>query len=218
VIEIINKVFLHDTHRSSDKPDSISATGLLGSKFRIKQFLIDTPKDPSLIDIKFKRSSTLGSAFHAYAEEALKGDPGFVTEKYMEREVTIDDITYTISGSFDGLVKTAGGWCLFDYKTGYGKDRKEDQLRKDTMQLSIYRWLLNGTYDVADTAFVLFVSMSNNVTESYTVELRSEEYIQNWIEETIWTALNTTSSDCQKGVRYNACDYCDIICNERRIK
>jgi hypothetical protein len=154
---------------------------------------------------------------HSRFEEAFKDDPTIVSEKYLERNIVIDGVTYTISGSFDGIVKTAGGWCLFDWKTAYGKERKPEQLAKDAMQLSIYRWLSQDIYDIEDTGFILFISQSNNVTESYTVELRDTDYIQNWLEEIIWSALSQTSCDCHSATTWNNCTYCPIVdCKERK--
>jgi hypothetical protein len=217
VIEIINKVLSYDTHKSSDKPNSISATQLLSPLYKIKQILSGKEQDQNMIDIKFKRSAAIGTAFHSRAEEALKDDPTVITEKYLERKIVVDEVVYTISGSFDGIVKTAGGWCLFDWKTGFGKERKQEQLTKDAMQLSLYRWLSQDIYDIEDTGFILFISQSNNVTESYEVTLKDTDYIQNWLEEIIWSALSQTSCDCHSTTTYNSCTYCSIVdCTDRK--
>jgi hypothetical protein len=217
MLEIIHKVLTYDTHKSSDKPNSISATQLLSPLYKIKKILTGSSQSQSMIDVKFKRSSAIGTAFHAHAAEALGDDPDFVTEKYLEREITVDGVTYTISGSFDGLVRVNDAWALFDWKTAYGKERGQEALAKDAMQMSIYRWLINGRYDVQDTAFTLFISQSNNATDSYSIVLKSEDYISNWLEEIIWSALNQTECDCHSATKYNSCTYCSITdCKERK--
>ena len=217
MLEIIHKVLTYDTHKSSDKPNSISATQLLNPLFKVKKILTNAKQDQGMIDVKFKRSSAIGTAFHAHAAKALEDDPDFVTEKYLEREITVDGVTYTISGSFDMLIRTLEGWALADIKTAYGKERAEEQLAKDAMQMSIYRWLINGRYDIQDMAFTLFISQSNNVTESYPITLRDEDYITNWIEEIIWSALSQTECDCHSATKYNSCQYCQIVdCEERK--
>ncbi len=44
-MEIIQKIFNYDTHRDSDKPNSISVSTLLGSKYKAKKYLNKEPKD-----------------------------------------------------------------------------------------------------------------------------------------------------------------------------
>ena len=216
-IEIIKKIYEYDDHKSSDKPNSISTTQLLGPLFKIRKILEDTPTDQSLIDFKFKRSSTFGSALHARAKLALDDNPDFVLEKYLEREITIGDTTYVISGSFDGLVKNSDGtWDIYDIKTAYGKERKEDALMKDSLQMSIYRWLINGRYDVNDRGWILFISQNVNAQEAYPVLLRSESYVEDFISTKIEMALMQEEIDCNKGISYSSCTYCMLVCDKRK--
>jgi RecB family exonuclease len=217
MIDLIYRVYNYDTYQKSDKPNSISASSLLSPMFKIKKMLKGAERDESLVDNKYKRSSALGTAFHDRSERAVAGDPNFITEKFLEREIEIDGTIYTISGKFDGIRYNGDGtWDIYDFKTAYGKERKPEALAKDAMQMSIYRWLINGRWNVSDRGWSLFVSQSNNEQEAYPVELKSEEYIQNWIEEVIWSALRSNRVDCKDGVKYNPCNYCSLICEERK--
>jgi len=213
VNEIIKRVYNYSEHKSSDKPNSISATGLLGSLYQGKLTLAKAERDDSLIADKFKRSSTLGSAFHAWAEKALQDDPNIHCEIYSE----IDYDNYVLSGSCDVLQYNAdtSKWTIMDFKTGYGKKRTDDQLDKDMKQMSIYRWMLQDRYYIEDTAYSLFISQSNNEQEAYELELMSLEKTQEFIDDRLFAIDQNTRVDCFDA-KYIPCNYCDKVCEHRK--
>lgn len=218
MLDLIEKVYNYDTHKSSTEPNSISATGLLGSKYQAKQTLAKTPKDPSLVPIQFKRSSTIGTAFHEYAERVLEGDPSIHTEVYREREIVVDSIIYTISGSCDIIQKIDDDlYQIADWKTSYGKTRKPDALIKDAKQMSIYRWLLQDEFNISDEAYTLFISQSNNAQDAIPVQLMGIEQTQEWIEANIYAITSSNKVDCFEAP-YHPCHYCEFECKQRKIK
>ncbi len=220
---IIDKIYLYDTHRNSDKPNAISTTTLIGSMYKAKLALDKTPRNPSLIPLMYKRSSSIGTAFHEYAEAALKSEDNwqdrYALEEFRERQVELDGIVYTISGSSDGIEKQKDGtWTIWDIKTQYGRSRAPQMLDKDRLQLSIYRWLFENEYNINDTGYILAVSQSNNWEDAIPVELMSLEQTQNYIEEKLYAIINNTIVDCNVGIKYSACQYCDIAnCSERKV-
>ena len=217
-IELIRKLYEFDDHEDSTKPHSISVTTLLGSKFRAAKYLEDAPRDRSLVHFKFKRSSMIGSAVHQRAELAFSDDPRAVQEIFLERELEIDGTVYTIAGKFDLLYRYGEDdiYTIHDWKTGYGKDRKQEALIKDAKQMSIYRWLLEGKYKVEDTGWSLAISQSNNWEDAIPVNLMTVDDTEDFIREMIWTIENNDRVDCSSGIKYNPCTYCDYICEERK--
>ena len=217
-LNLIYKVYNFSEHRSSEADNSISASQLLGPLYRTKLFLNGVAEDPGMIADKFKRSAMIGSAVHKRFEEALKYEDGIIQEEYTERQIELDGVTYTISGTFDLLEKNQDDtYTIMDIKTMYGRDRKEEQLAKDALQMSIYRWLNQDNYTIEDRAYVLVISQSYNYEDAIPVRLKSIDWVQNYIEEIIWSALRNTKCDCFDGVKYNPCNYCSILaCAHRK--
>jgi len=208
----IPTLYRYDTYRACDKVPSASATTLLGPLYKLKLALANTEKDEDLIELKYKRSSMIGTAVHERAEKAFKDDPTVVQEIYTERE--FEDVT--ISGSCDLIQQEDDGtYTICDWKTGYGKKRNEDQLKKDAMQMSIYRWLLQDMYDINDTAYVLFISQSNNEEHEYPVELMSVEDVEEFISAKLYAASQIELPDCNDSAKYNSCTYCTFVCSHR---
>jgi len=214
-MEIIAKVFNYDDHRNSEKENSISVTTLIGPMYKAQKYLEKVPRDYP-IDLMLKRSSSIGTGFHMYAEKALANDPIYVTEIFNEREVKVDGIVYTVAGSLDGLRFNGKEWEIFDWKTGYGKERKQDALDKDTLQMSIYRWINQDMYNIADRAWTLFISQSNNVADEIPLELMSLEETENYIKNKLWAIQENERVDCMEGIKYNGCLYCNFRCERRR--
>lgn len=215
---VLEDIMHFDDHRDSDKVNAISATTLLGAKYKAQKYLNKDAKDNSLVDISLKRSSFIGTAFHARAEMITKDLLDYTTEEFLEREITVDDVVYTISGSYDGVKSMSGSNHLYDYKTGYGKDRSEDALAKDAKQMSIYRWLLAGKYprrDIDDLAYAIFISQSNNVMKEIPVQLMSLEATESYIEDMLYAISVNDRVDCNESVKYNSCSYCSYQCEER---
>jgi len=215
---LIERLYNHDEHKSSDKPNAISTTTLLGGLYRGKLALEKAPQDKSLIKMMYKRSSTLGTALHYWAEHVFENDENIVQELYREREVELDGVTYTISGSCDLLEKQAdGSYTLADWKTFYGKERNAKALEKDRMQMSIYRWLLQDEYDINDTCYSLAISQSNNFQSAYPSEMMTLEQTQEYIEDRLYAIVSNGRVDCNEGIRYSACTYCTYAnCDQRK--
>lgn len=219
-MKTIQKLLTYDDHRDSTAENSISVTTLLGPLYKAKKYLNKEPKN-HMIDLVLKRSSFIGSACHQRMESALKGDPAYQTEIYGEREITVhgmlgEDKTYTIAGTFDILHTTEDDrGIIMDLKTFYGNKRKEEQLYKDSLQMSIYRWI-HQEKNIGDVAIVLAISQSNNYIDEIPVQLLSIEET----EDMILTHLNEIEAnedvDCHDGVKYNTCNYCEYECEYRK--
>ncbi len=217
-LNILNEIMNFDDHIDSEKPNSVSVTTLIGPMYKAKLYLAKTPKY-NVTDITFKRSSFIGTAIHARAEMITKDKDDYITEMFIEKEVIVDGITYTVAGSFDGIKQVDGKWYMYDYKSGYGKARNEAALAKDAMQMSIYRWLynsLNTGIVIEDTAYSIFISQSNNVMEEIPVQLKDIDYIQEFAETKLWAIVNNERVDCNEGIKYNGCTYCDYNCEHRK--
>lgn len=209
---LIEKVYNYSEHKSSDEPNSISTTTLIGDLYKAKLALEKTPKEP--LNPIYKRSSTIGSGFHMWAERALADDPNILTELYREKRYG----KYLITGSCDLLIKEDDEtYTIGDWKTGYGKERTVDQLNKDKLQMSVYRWLLSDEFDINDLAHTFFISQSNNVQEVYDIPLIPLDKMDDYLYERFYLIENNTKVDCQDGKRYNACTYCEFICKERKL-
>jgi len=216
-LKTLTRILNFDDHRDSDKPNSISVTTLMSSMYKAQKYLDRAPKNWST-DLVLNRSSFLGTAAHNRMEMILGQYPEYDLERFAEREVTVDGIVYTIAGSCDVLEKQDGGtWIIMDLKTFYGKERKPEQLKKDALQMSMYRWLNQDQFDIVDRAWVLAISQSNNYIDEIPVELMSLEETQDYIETKLWAIANNDKADCREGVKYNPCNYCEYECEERKI-
>ena len=215
-MKTIAKILNYDDHRDSDKPNSISVTTLMGSMFKAKKYLDKTPKT-HVTDLVLKRSSFIGTACHNRMEKILREDKEthYDLEIFAEREVTVDDVVYTIAGSCDVLEKTDDKWILMDLKTGYGAARKDDMLKKDALQMSLYRWLNQDKYDIDDRAWTLWMSQSNNSIDEIPIQLMSLEQTQDFVENKLFAIAQNQKVDCREGVKYNTCNYCSYLCEHR---
>ncbi len=213
--DLIYQVYNYNTHIDSFKKNAISTTTLIGAKYKAKKYLRKEPKDSSWVDNQYKRSSTLGTAFHDRAELVFKNNPNYECELYRERVIEVDGIEYVISGSCDLLERGEDGWTIADWKThGFGEFKGLEQARK---QLSIYRWLLMGEYTINDTGYVLSLSMSNNNKEkAHPIELMSLEQTEDFIEANLYSIVHNESVDCNDNVTFNMCTYCDYDCIHRQ--
>jgi len=216
-MEIISKIFNYDTHRDSDKPNSISVSTLLGSKYKAKKYLNKEPKDYKT-DLVLNRSSFIGTACHERMEKALEADEvKYINEVFAEREIDVDGVTYTIAGTFDLLIPMGEGYEIADMKTGYFKTYPEDKLKTAGLQMSLYRWLNQHRYTIGDRAWVIAVSQSHNYIDEIPVELMSLEATQSFIEDNIFAIAENTKCDCFDGIKYSPCNYCNYSnCGERK--
>ena len=155
-------------------------------------------------------------ACHQRAEMITKDDPAFITEVFGEREIEVDGITYTIAGSFDGLYDNGETIEMYDYKTGYFKSYGEDKIKQNRLQMSIYRWINQDKWDIADRAWIIAISQSNNYIDEIPFELMSLEDTQDYIENKLYAISANTKMDCKDGVKYNTCQYCEYECEERK--
>jgi len=216
-MKTIARILNYDDHRDSDKPNSISVTTLMGSMYKAKKYLLRDSKN-HVLDLVLKRSSFIGTACHNRMEHILKQDKEdeYELEIFKEREITVDDRVYTIAGSLDVLEKTPEGtYIIMDLKTFYGKERKEDALKKDALQMSLYRWLNQDDFVIEDRAWVLAISQSNNYIDELPVQLMSLEQTEDYIINKLWAIEENTRVDCKEGVKYNTCNYCSYSCDER---
>ncbi len=215
-MEIISKLYNYNTHIDSNKENAISVTTLISGLYRAKKYLNKDAKDENLIDLKFKRSSTIGTGLHLYAEQCFKDDPDYRTELYREREITVDGKVYVISGSSDLLIKKGDEWEIADWKTAYGTSRKDDQLAKDKLQMSIYRWLLEDEYTITERGWTLAISQSNNWQDEIPIELLSYDQVVDYIENKIYAIESQKGCDCHD-TKFKLCDYCSYVnCEERK--
>lgn len=206
--KIIEQVLLFDDHKNSDKPIAISTTTVIGSNWKAQRSMLkDIPKkDGSTIDPMMRRSACLGTGYHMRAEQALRGDINTkAIEKFNERE--LDGVW--ISGTFDLLYCVDGKNHLNDHKTGYGKLFPETNIEKAILQQSIYRWLNQDDYAIDDTAYILFVSQSNNAYEGIEITLMSIEDTETYLKGRIKEIKAQGMIDCKNNVKYNPCNYCD---------
>ncbi len=211
-MDFVKMVYEHDTHRSSKKENSISCSSIGGSLYKAKLTLGKKDKDQDLVALKLKRSSTIGTAFHEYAAGIIESDD-VICEAYNEKSFG----KYTISGSVDILAKEEDGtYTIMDWKTGYGKVRNQDNLDKDKLQMSMYRWLFSHLYTINTTAHSIFISQSNNVEEAYPIELMELDEIEDYLDNRLYAIDSYDGgADCDNP-KYNPCNYCDFICQYRQ--
>ena len=210
-LEVIEAVLGFDDHRSSDKNPSISTSELIGPKYKAWKSLSNAKKIHKLLPMK-RRSSTLGTGYHMRAEQAMKTYENTLTEVYSERLVS----GVTVSGTFDLAIQDDDFlYTIGDHKTGYGGKFKDPQ--KTTNQLSVYRWLNQDDIDIADRAYIYFVSQSNNAYETIAVDLQpledTEAFIKYRLKEIKQEPLII---DCHEETRFNLCDWCEFECNFRK--
>jgi len=216
--ELISKLYEYNEHIDSDNHNAVSVTTLLGPMWKAKLYLEKAERDVSLVKRMYKRSSMIGSAIHSWAEKALGNDKSVTQEVYKERFVEVEGCMYTISGSCDLIVSAEDKDYIADWKSGYGKERGTAALDKDRMQMSMYRWLNQDDYDLDDTAYSIFISQSNNIEIPYPVVLEDLDDVQFFIEEKLFAISQTDSCDCFDNVKYNPCNYCDFVCENRKSK
>ena len=215
-MRFIPKMLNYDDHIDSDKPNSISVTTLIGQAYKAQKYLDKTPKT-HVLDLVLKRSSFIGTACHNRMEHILEQEEGMVLELFSEREVIVDDVSYVVAGSLDVLAPNEDGtYTIADLKTGYFKSYGEDRLKKDRLQMSIYRWLNQYRYKIADVAYVIALSQSNNFIDEVPLELMSLEETQDYIENKLWSISVNTKVDCRDGIKYSPCSYCQYECTERK--
>lgn len=148
------------------------------------------------IDVSDLVASRLGRAIHNSLEQIQT--PGVQKETRVTRQVEMDGVTYTIRGTYDLLVNEGGKWTLRDIKTtsvwSYIYGGKDEDYKK---QLSIYRWLLQGTQPVEPVAFIDFFFTDWSSTKAkmeegypqqrimagYKIELMSLEETESYIKE-----------------------------------
>jgi hypothetical protein len=208
--EIITELYNYSEHKGSSEPNHISVTTLIGPKYKSALALSGCQKDESLIDTRFKRSSTFGSGIHSWLEKALRSHPDCLTEKYMTKSIG----DYTITGSCDLIFNEEGLWYIADLKTFYGTKIGDEQKEKWSLQLSIYRWMYDPL-DLEDIAYIIAISQSNNFQQIVPIDLMSYEETREYINNRLAEIEANDTVDCNEGVKYNSCQYCSYICENR---
>ncbi len=145
---------IHDNYDHNQDPLTISATTLMKP---VRAYWLTARHGNELeTDVSDLVAARLGNAIHDSIE--LVETPNVSKEQRTKRQVTIGNETFTISGKYDLLVNQNGKWILRDIKTtsvwAYIFGGKDEDYRK---QLSIYRWLLQDTFKVEETAFIDFI-------------------------------------------------------------
>jgi len=213
--EIIETIYDYSEHRGIEGEGAASVSQIIGPAWKLKLALQGTARDNRLVDLRYKRSSTIGSGLHLWAERALTGKPDTYTEHYMEERF----MGFTVTGSLDILTKVDGDWSIMDIKTGYGTKIDEDKRAQWKLQMSLYRWLVTEEGKLpapCEEAYVLFISQSNNYQEVVPVDLLSLEETEAFMRAQFEEALRIETEDCHLGVKYDPCRYCDYLCPFRR--
>ena len=204
-------MLMFDDHRSSDKEHSISTTELIGPYYRAWKSLNNEVKNNPLRPMK-RRSSFIGSAVHQRAELVFKDYKNVRQEGYKERH--LEDLDVWISGTYDIIIEDYGKLYIGDIKTGYGKSHGISKTENTIRQLSIYRWLNSNMLSIEDTAYIYFISQSNNNYETMEVELLSLDDTEQLVRDTIKYLQQGEPDfvDCNEGIKFNRCDWCEFEC------
>ncbi len=205
---LIDKVFDYDTHRSGSQDRSISVTTLIDFPYKAYKHLNKhemTHKIPSIN----KRGSTLGTAFHEYAEKVVSSED-VITEIYAEQYLFEFDAY--ITGTFDMLVwdEDGGEFIMADWKTSV-KKFDDEAIAKATRQMSIYRWLNSDKFNISDEAHILFVSTSRNDVQDIIVQLMSIEETIDYVHSQLEDLKTKPIPTCPRWL----CGYCEFQCEER---
>ena len=208
---LIDKVLLHDTHRSGNEDRTISVTTLIDGQYRAWKSLNKHEKNHKIPAIN-KRGSTFGTAFHEYAEKALDTDD-VIQEVYAEEYIFEHNMYLT--GTFDLLVwdMDAEEYVMADWKTSSKFKFDDDAILKAQKQMSIYRWMNRKKFKIADDGHILFLSTARNVTQDIPIQLLSLEDTKQYIMQQLDNITTEPPCDCPKAW---LCNYCEFSCTERK--
>lgn len=210
--------FMISTYK--DKKKDFSASMFTRSNYQLWTL---KHTDPATIDnskVNFK--SLLGSAVHAFFEQVdiLFG----IQELQMHR--SIGDVS--IGGSAD-LIEwdpKQNKWTMNDYKTKGSSTHKkffDGERYNEVLQLSIYRWMLEGKMEISDTAHIyLFLIGHTSASKRpekaiFDIELLPLDHTEAIIKEKIEAALGDEPPvfDCNV---HTMCRFCNVAHNCQYIK
>jgi hypothetical protein len=179
-------------------------------------------EDRATGQVSFK--SYLGSALHSAIEKVE--EPGVIKEFTWTKEVSEG---VTLGGTADELRYrySINKWRLGDVKlkgvyptkkflgigTKANPNPKPEQ-EKEQLQMSIYRWLFEGLFDIEDKAVIYLFVQGHSKREAFPeyqevwLDLLPINIVQTYIEGKINTALADTppTRDCEDWL----CDYCEV--------
>jgi len=196
-----------------DKGTTFSASQLTKNDYQL-WVEYNAPKEERETLTSFK--SYLGSALHLSFEQ--QEFPGVVQEFTWTKNFN----GVSIGGTCDRLdyIEDRNIWQLGDYKLkGDYSYRKfvEGDTEKEVLQLSIYRWLFKGLFNIADDA-IIFLFMSGHTKRSkypeyqeFDITLLEDDVIERYIKDKIdiVTSPEIPTMDCDTNWQ---CDYCNV-CN-----
>jgi hypothetical protein len=143
-----------DDYDHSTVPNMLSATTLMKP---IRATIISSRHSSEIeVDVSDLIATKMGTAIHDSVEKVSTKD---VTKEHrVWKLIEVDGVTFTVTGKYDLLVKESDDvWHLRDIKTtsvwAYIHGGKDLEYQR---QLSIYRWILSGTYNVSLTGYIDF--------------------------------------------------------------
>ncbi len=144
-----------DDYDYINEPNTISTTSLM--KPVRAHWLVSRHADNLQTDVYDRVASRMGSAIHDAMDKCHT--EGLIKEERHQRQLDVDGVTWNITGKFDLLVNNQDGtWHLRDIKTtsvwAYILGGKDIEYTK---QMSVYRWLLQDKYEIADEGYIDFL-------------------------------------------------------------
>lgn len=157
--------------------------------------------------------SFLGSAMHkAFEVQNLKG----VVQEF---SYTKKLYGFSIGGTADRLdfIRDQGMWQLGDYKLKGAYSYKkfiEGEVEKETMQMSIYRWLFEDLFLIMDEAIIFLFMPGHSKREKYPefqeapLTLLPIENVEEYLIEKIKIVTGAAEPEVDCDTKW-LCDYCD---------
>ncbi|MCI4436678.1 MAG: PD-(D/E)XK nuclease family protein [Ignisphaera sp.] len=194
-----------------NKGTDFSASQLTKPKYQL-WVEFNSPKDAVHSDeVGFK--SFLGSAMHkAFEHQNLSG----VVQEFTYKK-TLG--AFSIGGTADRIdfLKETGMWQLGDYKLkgaySYKKFIEGDDTN-EVMQLSIYRWLFDGLFEIQDEATIFLFMAGHKSFEKYpemqevAIELLPIEDVEAYLIDKIAAATGSSIPELDCNLKWQ-CSYCD---------
>lgn len=208
--------FLQSTYL--DKGTKFSVSTLCKPDYQL-WVMFNSPPAEVAKTVGFK--SAIGSAWHEFCEKG--NEPGVIKEFSMIKDYK----GTTIGGTADELVWQGSKWQIRDHKTkgvysakkflGVGTKANPHPMpenEKEIKQLSIYRWLFQDLFDIADEAVIYLWVMGHTKREAFPevsevpLRLIPIEQIETYVDQKIAiTQLEEPPrNDCETWL----CDYCEV--------
>ena len=218
MIKPLEERFLQSTYL--DKGTRFSVSTLCKPDYQL-WVTVHSPPPDGVKRVGFK--SAIGSAWHEFCEK--NNEPGVVKEMSMIKDYK----GTTIGGTADELVwkPEIGKWQIRDHKTKgvysakkfLGIGTKADphpmpESDKEIKQLSIYRWLFDGMFEIEDTAVIYLWVMGHTKREPFPeisevpIKLIPKDEITKYVNDKLDMAMSDTppKPDCESWL----CEYCEV--------